>query len=318
MARTLLGAGSAVAAFDIGGTDLKAALFDELGEMLGIVREPTLPDPRDGVPEVVDQIATIWSRLAKAHPEVAVASLGVVSPGTVNEHAGVCVSAENLRWNDVPLRDQIAHRVPIPVAFGHDVRAAGLAEQRLGAAAAYRDCIVVVIGTGIAAAVFAGGQLYSADGYAGEIGHLVIDPAGPLCACGRRGCLEAIASAGAIARRYAAATGSSVPGAQVVLTRARAGDVVAQDVWNTAIEALGIGLSHVVDVLGPEAVIIGGGLSQAGDDLFIPLQAELDRRIGTQRRPLLMQAAIGQDAGLVGAALIARDLVSRSMTGQVA
>jgi len=135
---------------------------------------------------------------------------------------------------------------------------------------------------------------------------------GPVCACGGAGCLEAVASAGAIARRYSQASGVLVSGAKDVLDRAHGGDVQAIQVWESALDALALDLSHTVALLAPEAIVIGGGLSQAGAALFEQLQARLDAILTFQRRPQLLRASIGADAGVIGAAIRARDLVKES------
>jgi len=181
----------------------------------------------------------------------------------------------------------------VPVSFGHDVRGAGEAEYRLGAAAPYQDVVVMAIGTGIAGAIFIHGKLYTGHGMAGEIGHSKVAD-GPQCACGGRGCLEAVASARAIARRYTQATGHVVPGAKEVLNRAAHGDVDAQQIWRSALDALALDLSHTTTLLAPEAIVIGGGLSQAGPALFDPLQQRLNTILTFHRRPKLLRASIGQ------------------------
>ncbi|HEY8651571.1 MAG TPA: ROK family protein, partial [Dermatophilaceae bacterium] len=148
------------------------------------------------------------------------------------------------------------------------------------------------------------------DGMAGEMGHSKVAD-GPQCVCGGRGCLEAVASAGAIARRYAQATGQVVSGAKDVLGRAAQGDVQAREIWESALDALALDLSHTVALLAPEAIVIGGGLSQAGAALFEPLQRRLDAILTFHRRPQLLCASIGENAGVIGAALRARDLVDQ-------
>jgi glucokinase len=219
----------------------------------------------------------------------------------------VGVYSANLRWSMVPFREMAGADLRLPVAFGHDVRAAGTAEFRLGAAAPFRDVIVMTIGTGIAAAVFVDGRLHTGDGFAGETGHARV-AAGPRCGCGGRGCLEAVASASAIARRYTEATGKPVTGAKAVLERATAGEVAAVNVWETALDGLALSLSHASMLLAPEAIVLGGGLAQAGRALTGPLQRRLEELLASRRRPQLLLAAVGEDAGVIGAALMARDL----------
>jgi glucokinase len=304
----LLGPGASVLAVDVGGTDTKSALIDADGRIVEIVRRPT---PRDGErtgDAVIAALAEVAAAFQDAHPGHRPTALGLLVPGHVDDERGVGVFAENLGWREYPFRERAAAALGIPVSFSHDVRGAGLAEKRLGAAAPYRDVVVMAIGTGIAGAIFLDDRLITGGGLVGEMGHSKVAD-GPACVCGGAGCLEAVASAAAIARRYNTATGATVPGAREVLERAQAGDAAAVEVWESALDALALDLSHTVALLSPEAVVIGGGLSQAGDALFGPLAERLDRILTFQRRPMLLRARIGEDAGVIGAALRARDLL---------
>ncbi|MFF2387651.1 ROK family protein [Agromyces sp. NPDC058104] len=305
-----LGPGAAVLAFDVGGTDTKSAMVDAAGRVLGLRRTPTALDPVDSARAVAASFAGLARTLRDEHPGVQVVAAGVSVPGLVDEVRGLGLFASNLGWRDAPIRDLAEHALGLPVAFGHDVRAAGDAEHRLGAARGYDDAVVLAIGTGIASSMLIGGQPYSAGGYAGEFGHSLADPRGERCPCGAIGCLETVASAGAIARRYRAASGRDVSGARAVLEAARAGDPLADDIWNSAIEALAEGIARLVATLAPEAIVIGGGLSQAGPALFEPLAARVDALLSFHRRPVLLRAELGDDAGLLGTALAARDLAA--------
>jgi glucokinase len=189
------------------------------------------------------------------------------------------------------------------VAFEHDVRAGGLAEGQLGAARGASDYLFLPIGTGIAGAVVIGSRPYSGHGYAGEIGHLIVEPDGPVCGCGARGCLEAIASAAAIDREYARRSGR--PAQRLVSELVVAGDPDARAVWQHAIEALARALQAYATLLAPELVVVGGGLAGAGDVLLNPLADALDALLTFQRRPRLVPAELGDQAGALGAALLA-------------
>lgn len=310
---TTIGNGPAVVAFDVGGTDLKAGLIDEHGVLIELLREPSPSGPETAA-LVIDRVAELTEHFRGAHPELRIAGLGLVVPGVVDEVAGIGVESENLGWVEVPFRDLVAARTGLPVAFLHDVRAAGEAEHRIGAAAGHDDVVVLVIGTGIAGAVFINGELYAGGGFAGEIGHSIVDPDGPPCLCGGRGCLEAIGSAGAITRLYNARTGSNATGAKAVLAAAADGDQAAVDVWESALDALALGLAQLTAVIAPRAIVIGGGLASAGDALFTPLTERLDALLTFHRRPVLIPARLGEDAGLCGAALRARDAAAAAHT----
>jgi len=303
-----LGAGSAVLAFDVGGTDMKAALVDDAGSIRDILRVPTPIDGERTADAVVARIGELARELLRSHPDVHPLAAGLLVPGHVDEESGIGVFSENLGWSSYPFRDRAEATLGVPVLFSHDVRGAGEAEHRLGAAAPFRDVVVMVIGTGISGAIFIQGTLYTGGGLAGEMGHSKVAD-GPQCVCGGRGCLEAVASAGAIARRYTEATGQVVSGAKDVLDRAALGDVRASEIWESALDALALDLSHTVALLAPEAIVIGGGLSKAGAALFEPLARRLDAILTFHRRPKLLCASLGENAGVIGAALRARDLV---------
>ncbi|WP_258134266.1 ROK family protein [Microbacterium sp. MYb45] len=302
-----LGVGAPVLAFDVGGTDIKSALFDADGTALGLRRTPTPIADGDRTQVLLERLEVLAAELRAAHPDVVPQAAGLVVPGIVDADAGVGVFASNLGWHDSPLRDLASARLGLPVAFDHDVRAASWAERRLGGARDYADAVVLVIGTGIAGALLVGGVPYTAGGYAGEIGHSPIAD-GPICPCGARGCLEAVASAGAIARRYREATGIAPDGAKDVIARAAAGDEVAAEIWNSALDALTMSLAQLTAVVAPQAVVIGGGLSRAGGALFDELRRRLADRLSFHRIPVLVPAELSGNAGLLGAALRAREL----------
>jgi glucokinase len=302
-----LGPGAAVLAFDVGGTDTKAALFDTSGTMLGLSRTPTPHRGGHTAEAVLERVSELAAESAGRFPAVRPVAAGLVVPGLVDDDRGVAIHAANLDWVNVPFRQLAEDRLGVPVAFSHDVRGAGEAEHRLGAARPYRDAVILVIGTGIASSILINGQAHIADGYAGEIGHSVVDPNGRACSCGARGCLEAIASAGAIARRYTELSGIRPDGAKEVLQRAQAGETAARLVWDSALDALALSIAQLTAVLAPQAIVIGGGLAQAGDALFVPLRQRVDALLSFHRRPELVPALIGENAGLIGAALKARD-----------
>ena len=314
----LLGPGGAVLAFDVGGTDTKSALVDASGRVLGLRRTPTPLGSADAAGTIVASLAVLAREHLAAAPGVVPVAAGVSVPGLVDEVTGVGMFASNLGWRDAPIRSLAETALGVPVAFGHDVRAAGDAEHRLGAARGYGDVVVLAIGTGIASALVLGGHPYAGGGFAGEIGHSLADPLGERCPCGAIGCLETIASAGAIARRYSAASGRPVNGAREVLDAATAGDPLARRVWDDAVEALAEAIARLVATLAPEAVVIGGGLAQAGPALFGPLGARLDALLSFHRRPALVHADLGDDAGLLGTALAARDLAVARQGGGAA
>ncbi|MEV6232594.1 ROK family protein [Saccharopolyspora shandongensis] len=296
-------------AVDVGGTDMKAALVAVGRDTARQLRHARRPTPRgsDGAATadlVVEAVIELVSELRSGVEPVD--AVGVVVPGVVDEARGVGVFSANLGWRDVPLRARLAAGIDLPLAFGHDVRAGGLAEARLGAARGMRDVVVLPIGTGIAAALVLDGRLHSGGGFAGEVGHIDVGHGEP-CGCGSSGCVEAVASSAAVARRYLARTGRDVSGADVAAA-VRTGDPDAQAVWQDAIDALARGLLVLVTIAAPECIVLGGGFAQAGDLLVEPLRARLDGMLAAyHRRPHLKLAELGDTAGCLGAALLATE-----------
>ena len=295
-----------VAALDVGGTSIKAALVDRSGGLVLQTRRATgVPDGPDAV---VRGIVGLAAELA-ANPDASVAGVGICVPGSVDARAGIARRAVNLGWRDVPLAAMIAERTGLPVALGHDVRTAVLAEAR-STAEVGGSLFFVAIGTGIAGGLATAGVVDDgATGLSGEIGHLVVRTGGARCGCGNRGCLETVASASRIADRYAAATGCSGGSAADIAALVDAGDAAAQQVWADAVDALADALAAVTVLMDPGRFVIGGGLSLAGRTLTDPLTAALAGRLTFHLPPPISVSALGDRAGVLGAALRAWDLL---------
>ncbi|WP_028266511.1 ROK family protein [Arthrobacter sp. MA-N2] len=298
---------SAVLAFDIGGTDLKAGLVDASGNILGLRRVATPRDPLRAGEAILDAVEALASEFAAEFPGHPAKAACLVVPGIVDSDIGVGIYSANLGWRNFPFGEKASQRLGLPVAFGHDVSAAAEAEFRFGAPRDFRNIVVMVVGTGIAAAVISDGYPVRAGGFAGELGHALVPD--PDSECSGHTILEAVGSAGAIARRYSAKAGIPLPGAREVLERAKDGDTLAARIWADAVDALAFSLSQCVSIIGTEAVVVGGGLAEAGEGLLEPLRSRLDELLDFQRRPIIMRAELGQDAGLLGAAMRARALL---------
>jgi glucokinase len=227
-------------------------------------------------------------------------------PGTLDVARGVLTSAPNLPgWRDVPVGEIVADTLGVPVAVEHDVRMAALGEARLGAGRGVARFVCVTVGTGIGAAILLDGRLYrGATGAAGEIGHVPVTSDGTRCGCGRRGCLETIASGRAIATR-AQALGVMAESAAEVFARAAAGDPACVRVVGDAVTALADGLTMLVNVLNPDVIAIGGGVAGAGAALLDPLRAAVRRSAWAPAAEAvrIVPAALGARAGAIGAAL---------------
>lgn len=283
---------------DVGGTTIKLAVVDGLGRRYG---EHTVPTPREVpalVAAVVDGVRS-FDALAQAltggrEP----LPVGVVVPGIVDEPAGVAVMSANLGWRDVPLAKLLTDALGTPVALGHDVRAATLAEHRWGSGS--DTMLFVALGTGIASGLVVDRVLVQGDGYAGEIGQLGVRT--------RDGSalvpLEHLASATRIAERYRAQVPGEADTAQV-LARAAEGDAVARSVVDEAVSALADVLAGHVGLLGPVRIVVGGGLSAAGDVFLGPLRSALASRMTVAPAPEVVAATLGSWAGCLGAAMIA-------------
>lgn len=298
----------AVVGIDVGGTRVKATLVTPDGQVLAETVHPTPQSVGDRLGRVAAEALAELTR--EAADPLRVLAVGLVVPGLVDDVNGIGVWSANLGWTDLDLRGSVTAYVDVPVAVGHDVRAGLLAEHRLGAAREADNVLFVPLGTGLASAMLSRGRLVTGSRWTGEIGHVVVVPDGPLCGCGERGCLEALASAGAIGRRWSQATGL-VGDAEEVARRAAAGQPEACRVWQEAVDALASVVAPVVAAAGTELVLVGGGLARAGDTLFEPLRAALRARLGRRADVSVEAAALGDRAGSLGAATIALDLVGR-------
>lgn len=306
-------AGAVVLGIDVGGTVIKAVAVRGDGRITARARTPTAA--HEGSAAVVAKIEAFCADLAgevaagKGGP---VAALGLALPGVVDEAAGVARFAANIGWRDAPLGDLLSRRLGIAVAVRNDVRAAGFAEARLGAARGTRDFLLLQCGTGIAGALVLDGHPYAgAHGLGGELGHVIVVPGGASCGCGGHGCLETVASAAAVAGRYRVrhagihGGGDVVADAAGVVRQAAAGEPCARQVWDEAIRALATVLAWYQTTLDAELVVLGGGLAQAGTALTEPLHRELAARLTFQRLPRLATSDLGDEAGCLGAALAA-------------
>ncbi|WP_371670621.1 ROK family protein [Streptomyces sp. NBC_00289] len=317
-----------VIALDVGGTGMKAALAEAsaIPPGGGPAERPTLlyqarratgrERGPDAVVEAILDFAAELRAYGIEHFGEPAAAAGVAVPGIVDAERGVAAYAANLGWRDVPLRDLLAERLGgVPVALGHDVRTGGLAEGRIGAGQGADRYLFVALGTGIAGAIGIGGRVEAgAHGFAGEIGHIVVRPGGAACPCGQHGCLERYASAAAVSEAWAAASGDPAADAASCAEATRSGDPRARAVWQDAVDALADGLVTALTLLDPRTLIIGGGLAEAGETLFVPLRDAVRRRVTFQKLPALVPAALGDTAGCLGAGLLARDLLTATST----
>ena len=285
-----------VLGIDVGGTNLVVGCVAENGTALhGLTTEPTHAEA--GASDVVDRLVAMARRCleetCRVVPGAEIVGVGAGAPGPLDIRRGIVLLTPNLGWVNFPLRQIIRDRLELPAALDNDANCAVLGEWWVGAARGTRHAIGITIGTGIGGGLILDGRLYhGASGVAGEIGHTTIDTEGRRCKCGNYGCLEAYASGPNIALRAVEAIEAGaetrlpelVGGrldritAQTVYEAARAGDELALEVVNDTARFLGTGIANLLNVFNPEVVVVCGGVTLAGDHLFVPLRRETARR----------------------------------------
>jgi glucokinase len=307
---------------DIGGTKIAAGVVDEDGRILARRRVATSGRGADTVEQ------TVCDLVLQLRQEYDIEAVGIGAAGFVDETRSRVNFAPNLGWQDEPLRKAVEPVVGVPVIIENDANAAAWGEYRFGAGTGREYMVTITVGTGIGAGIVLGGQLYRGRwGAAAEFGHLNVEPGGRPCGCGNRGCWEQYASGNALVReaRYLAAerrseaetlldlgdgTPEGVQGVHVTQA-ARDGDPVALAAFDFVARWLGQGMADVTAILDPECFVIGGGVSEAGDVLLAStVRAFTESVSGREHRelPKIVIAKLGNAAGLVGAADLARHL----------
>ena len=316
----MAGTGEALG-IDVGGTKINAFRVARDGS---IVERSDAPTPAD------DEELTLSTmvELARELRTPDVLAVGIGAAGMVDATDGVLRFAPNLAWRDLSIASRMREALGLPCQVDNDANTAAYAEYRFGAGRGYRHVLLVTVGTGIGGGIVSDGRLFrGANGFAAEIGHIIVEPGGPLCGCGNRGCWEQVASGRAIDRmgREAAsadegsalrrlAGGDQQVSARHVTEAARQGDEVALRIFQEAGRRLGEGIAGLVNVLDPQVVVVGGGAIVAGDLLLGPARASFHEAVeGQAYRPHvpLVAAELGNDAGAVGAAALALEELGR-------
>jgi glucokinase len=305
---------------DVGGTKVAAGLVDEKGT---IVRRTRRPTPSASPDDVEDVIAACVRELAAG---VQVEAVGIGAAGFVTADRSTVLVAPNLSWRDEPLRDDVAARVGLPCVVENDANAAAWGEYRFGAGRGEDFLVVITVGTGIGGGVVLDGVLQRGrSGIGAEVGHMQVVPGGRRCGCGQRGCWEQYCSGRALlleareiagvrrehGRRLLELGGGRIEGIEAVevTEAAREGDPAALECFEVIGGWLGQGMADLAAVLDPGAFVLGGGVSDAGELLLDPVRRTFAERLtGTGNRPLaeVLLAELGNDAGIVGAADLAR------------
>ena len=295
---------------DLGVTNLKWAVVDRDGDDWGSVdqgQRPTLA--AEGPDAVIGRVTELGQAALERWPGIT--SVGIGIPGLYDPTEGSTRFLVNMpgEWVGRPVGPPIEAVLDRPVALINDARAFGLAELRLGAGRGAASLVGLTLGTGVGGVIAIDGRVHLGhDGTAGEVGHQTIDPDGPMCGCGNRGCLEAFTRAD----RIAAACGTDT--AEAAIKAARTGDRRALDGLAEIGRYLGIGIANMVVVLSPDRVVIGGGIAAAGDLLLEPIRVELRRRVQTTSLDAVevVTAELGTWAGAIGAAIYGAE----SLTGR--
>lgn len=294
---------------DVGGTRIKAVSLDRAASTQGRpLVERVLPTPT-GLGGRLGEVLT--EVVAAVLPEdTTLAAVGVAVPGLVDERRGMACYSANLGWEDLAARDLAEEALGVPVALGHDVRSGLVGEARYGAARGCQDVLFVPLGTGVAGALLSGGELVLGTEWTGEIGHVVVDPGGPVCGCGAEGCMEAVAGARGLGARWTARTGRR-GGAAEVAAEVAAGDPVATELWQEAVGALTRVTAPVLAGAGSRMLLLGGGMSNAGETLTVPVREQLAALL-PRRSVEVRIAALGDRAAALGAAALAADRLQRA------
>jgi glucokinase len=286
---------------DLGATNIKWAVAERYGEDWRILDRGRIETPSGGEPAAVIQRLIEIGREAIARSP-GVSSVGIGVPGLYDPPSGTTRFLVNMPggWAGVPVAGPVGDALRLPAHLINDARAFGLAELRLGAARGASSMIGLTLGTGVGGVIAVDGRVHHGhDGTGGEIGHQTIDPDGPWCGCGNRGCLEAFARADQIT------TACDAPSVEQAVARARAGDQRAIDGLTQIGRYLGIGIGNMIAVISPDRVVLGGGVAAAADLLLEPIRAELRRRVHVTSldEVEIVNAELGTWAGAMGAAL---------------
>jgi glucokinase len=328
--------GRHILGIDLGGTKVMAAVLDPAGVIISRARAKTRGWRDDE--EVFATIAGVGHRAVEEAgiDQDQLAAVGIGTPGPIDFDTGYIIETANLRFKNFPLGPRIAEQFGRPTIIENDVNAGMYGEFKAGAALGARDVLAVFVGTGIGGGLILNGALYRGfNNSAGEVGHMIVQAGGPRCGCGNRGCLEAVASRTAITRDIQNAikrgkrsvVSKKVARKNAVLSGKElkaaydSGDELVTKIVHRAARFIGIGIGSLLNVLGPEMVVLGGGLVEAfGDDLVnrIDLTARKTAFEINSRNVRIIRTKLGDDAGVIGSAALAREALSSSAESESA
>jgi glucokinase len=321
-----------VVGVDIGGSKIAAGLVTPAGEIHYHTRVPMLPNdgPAAGLATVIKAIEQVCAKAADSGCDSSLRGIGICCPGPLDPNSGVIINPPNLPcWRNFPLADEISRKYKVPVKVDNDANAAALAEALWGVGRGYRNIFLAILGTGIGTGIVFDGRIYHGrTGAAGEGGHVSIDYRGPLCGCGKPGCIEAFAAGPAIAKRARAKLSSRGTPESVLLRLANGqcssvtaemvgeayaqGDPVAAETLRETVELLSMWLGNMIDLLEPDVIIVGGGVAVLMEPFLEEIRALLPSCCVNQRcqEIPLLPAFYGGDAGIAGGAALAAEALS--------
>jgi len=318
---------------DLGGTNIKAGIVDGEGKLLNKLSIKTMAER--SMEEIIHDMGQLAVDAIKdAGLEIKdIECIGIGSPGTPDNDEGLLVYSSNLPFNKAPMRKLIREVVDLPVYIDNDANCAAMAEAVAGAGKGAKDSVTITLGTGVGAGVIVNGRIFSGFNQAGsEFGHTVLVSGGVQCGCGRKGCFEQYASASALARmtrEAAEANPDSILNrihdevgewnAQIAFMAMREGDKVAEEVVDSYTSYLADGLANAINAFMPEVLIVGGGVCNEGDPLLIPMREKTMSRPyfgpGVPKTRIAL-AQMGNDAGIVGAAMMGKSCVDDGKNGK--
>lgn len=310
---------------DIGGTGIKAGLVDE---KCNILAKDSCPTPRDSYESILEAIIELAERVTElgGHKMSDVKSIGIGCPGAVDDKRGIVVYANNIQFPNMKLGPDLSERMGIPVYLGNDANCAALGEFYALDDKGISDFVAVTLGTGVGGGIVINKKLYTGfNGAAGELGHTLLYADGEPCSCGRRGCWEAYASATALIRqtekkasecpksilaKMVSENGGKANG-KISFDAAKQGDEAGREVVERYTKAVADGIVNVINMLQPEVIVIGGGISKEGAGLIDPVLVHLNKYVYGSEQGIpfckVRLAKLGNDAGIVGAALLGID-----------
>lgn len=310
---------------DMGGTKILSAVVNASGNILATAKIPT--QAKDDTSIVIDRISDCIKEAFKKSEvsEDTIRAIGIGAPGPLDPETGVVIFAPNLGWKDVPLKKELEARIGIPTFVDNDVNVGTLGEHTYGAGRGVQNLVGIFVGTGIGGGIILNGELFhGASKTAGEIGHIIVQEGGPKCGCGNRGCLEALASRTAMTKQLRNAIMKK--GKKSAITKFTDGDLqqirsgtlakalrskdkLTQNVFKKTTKYLGVGIGSIVNFLNPDMIVLGGGVVEALDKDFIKDIRKAAKKYAlpdTLKGVQIVRAQLGDDAGVLGAAALAR------------